>query len=514
MGMSISAVGLARLVLVITWVIGIALLGASPAESADDPRFFPQTRYRIDDDRFWDFFQRRGGVRTFGYPVSGTFQLLGLRVQIFQRQVMQLQPDGGVATMNLLDEGLMPYTKINGSEFPAPDPNLLKDSPNVGERDYHARAVQFVRDHAPDVWQGLPVNFFGTFSSTIRVEDAFAGGRGDQGLLPGFNLEMWGLPTSRPTPDPTNGGFIYQRFQRGIMHYDAACGCTQGLLLGQYLKSIMTLRDLPSDLEAQARASRFYAQFNPGAGGKLNRPKDLPGSDLTNAFIREPVVVVDAGHGGKEIGASYSFADGFKLLEKDLNLKVATRLGPLLTDSGHAVVFTRTADRDVNDPPRDLTGDDKITLADELQARVDVANAAGADLFLSIHFNGVSNPDIRGTQVFYSDGRDLTDRSRALAEIVDASLVKALSEAGYQTIDRKATTDSSILGGGDTHFYLLGPGSKTIKRPSNMPGVIGEALYVTNESDANALRQDRILEAVARGYAEAVKQYFARFPVG
>jgi N-acetylmuramoyl-L-alanine amidase len=119
----------------------------------------------------------------------------------------------------------------------------------------------------------------------------------------------------------------------------------------------------------------------------------------------------------------------------------------------------------------------------------------------------------RGTQVFYSDGRDLTERSKTLAQLADASLVKTLGEAGYQTIDRKATTDSSILGGGESHFYLLGPGSKTIKRPSNMPGIIGEALYVTNSDDGNALRQDRVLEAVARGYADAVKQYFAKFPV-
>jgi N-acetylmuramoyl-L-alanine amidase len=502
-----------RLALLLMFLLAIAVVSSTSAGAADDPRFFPQTHYRIDDDRFWEFFQKRGGARTFGYPVSGTFQLLGLRVQIFQRQVMQLQPDGGVATMNLLDEGLMPYTKINGSEFPAPDPGVLNEAPGVSDSNYHAKALQFVREHAPDVWQGQRVNFLSTFSNTIRFEDAFPGGRGEQDLLPGFNLEMWGLPTSRPTPDPTNGGFIYQRFQRGIMHYDAACGCTQGLLLGQYLRSIMTLRDLPSDLDGQARASRFYAQFNPSAGGKLNRPKDLPGSDLTNAFIREPVVVVDAGHGGKEIGASQTFPDGFTLVEKDVNLKVAMRLGQMLTDSGHAAVFTRTTDRAVNDPPRDLTDDDKVTLADELQARVDIANSAGADVFISVHFNGVSDPSTRGTQVFYSDGRDLSERSKALAQLADASLVKTLGEAGYQTIDRKATTDSSILGGGESHFYLLGPGSKTIKRPSNMPGIIGEALYVTNSDDGNALRQDRVLEAVARGYADAVKQYFAKFPV-
>ena len=498
--------------LFLTLALAASIGWPAAVAAADDPRFFPQTRYRIDDNRFWDFFQRRGGVKTFGYPVSGTFTLLGQQVQIFQRQIMQLQPDGGVATMNLLDEGLMPYTRINGSNFPASDPSVAKDAPSVGDRDYHLKALQFVKDTAPDSWQGQPVNFYGTFLNTVRFEDAFPDGKGDRSLVQGFDLEIWGLPTSKPTYDPTNGGFIYQRFQRGILHYDTSCRCTQGLLLGQYLKSIMTLRDLPPDLDAQARGSRFYGQFNPGVSLKLNRSNDLPGSDLSGAFLREPVVVIDAGHGGKEIGASHSFPDGLQLAEKDLTLKVALRLGQLLSGSSYAAIQTRTIDRAVNEPPRDLTGDDKITLADELQARIDLANAAAADLFVSVHFNGTANPSSRGTQVFYSDGRPFTDRSKVFAELADASLVKALAEAGYSTSDRKASTDSSILGSA-SHFYLLGAASDIVKRPSNMPGIIGEALYLTNDDDANALRQDRVLEALARGYSEAIKQYFARFPV-
>lgn len=500
------------LALLLSISFALAVLPLRPAVAAEDPRYFPQTRYRVDDDRFWDFFNKRGGVRTFGYPISASFTLLGHQVQIFQRQIMQRQPDGSVATMNLLDQGLMPYTAINGSKFPAPDPSLAKAAPKVGERDYHTKVLEFVKDNAPDVWQGQKVNFYTTFLNTVRFEDAFPDGKGERNLLPGLNLEIWGLPTSKPTPDPTNSGFIYQRFQRGIMHYDSFCDCTQGLLLGLYFKAIITLRELPPDLDEQARGSRFYGQFKPAAPGKLGRPKDLPSTDLTNAFVREPIVVVDAGHGGKEIGASHTFPDGVVLAEKDLTLKVAARLGQLLSGSGHAAIQTRAADRGVNEPPRDLTGDDKITLADELQARVDLANDAGADLFMSIHFNGVANPAVRGTQVFYSDGRPFSDRSKFLAELADANVVKALAEAGYQTVDRKATTDSSILGG-TAHFYLLGPGGETIKRPTNMPGIIGEALYLTNSDDAHALRQPHILEALAKGYTEAVKQYFARFPV-
>jgi N-acetylmuramoyl-L-alanine amidase len=498
---------------------------ALPVSAADDPRYFPQTRQRVEDDRFWNFFLRRGGDRTFGYPVTGTFTLLGQSVQIFQRQVMQIQPDGSVGTMNLLDDELMPYTRLNGSTFPAADKKLLENAPGVGEKDYHLRALQFTKDHAPDAFDGQPVNFYQTFMNTVRFDEAFPDGRGDRNLLPGLNLEIWGLPTSEPTYDPNNGGFIYLRFQRGIMHYDAACRCTQGLLLGQYLKSIMTLRDLPSDLDSQARGSDYYGQYKPSAPGAIARPKDLPNTDLTAGFTndpavatepgrggKEPLVAIDPGHGGKEIGTSHKFADGLVLAEKDLTLKVAQKLSQLLQVSGYAAILTRTSDRAVNEPPRDLTEDDKITLADELQARVDLANTANANLLLSVHFNGVSSPDIRGTQTFFSEGRPHTDRNRALAELVQGNLVKALAEAGYSTNDRRATTDSSVLGG-NSHYYLLGPTGDPIKRASTMPAVIGEALYLTNDADANALRQERILDALAQGYTEAVKQFFTRYPI-
>jgi hypothetical protein len=215
---------------------------------AADPRFFSQTGYRVDTDPFWTFFQGRGGIKTFGYPVSRTFKLDGFQVQIFQRIVMQLQPDGSVATLNLLDPGLMPYTQINGSTFPAPDPAIVSQTPPVSDPDYATKIIQFTRDNAPDVVNGNQANFYQTFTSTVSFNDAFPTGDGPESLVPLLNLQIWGAPTSKPAVDPNNHNFIYQRFQRGIMHYDSTCNCTQGLLLADYLKSILTGQNLPPDL--------------------------------------------------------------------------------------------------------------------------------------------------------------------------------------------------------------------------------------------------------------------------
>jgi hypothetical protein len=250
-----------------------------------DPRFFSQTGYRVDTDPFWAFFQARGGVKTFGYPVSRTFKLDGFQVQIFQRIVVQLQPDGSVATLNLLDPGLMPYTQINGSTFPAPDPAIVSQTPPVNDPDYATRIIQFTQANAPDVVDGNQVNFYQTFTSTVSYADAFPNGDGPESLVPLLNLQIWGAPTSKPAVDPKNHDFVYQRYQRGIMHYDKGCNCTQGLLLADYLKSVLTGQNLPPDLEAQARTSKYYRQYAAGQALSIARPGELFGTDLTNAFV-------------------------------------------------------------------------------------------------------------------------------------------------------------------------------------------------------------------------------------
>src|SRR5438445_8064439 len=120
---------------------GLLLLAslASPAasfaqaqdEAQADARLFTQTGYRIDRDSFWDYFSHRGGVTTFGYPVSHDFQFEGCTAQFFQRIVMQQCGTSGVGTMNLLDDGLLPYTHMNGSTFPASDSTLTATAPKV-----------------------------------------------------------------------------------------------------------------------------------------------------------------------------------------------------------------------------------------------------------------------------------------------------------------------------------------------------------------------------------------------
>ena len=207
------------------------------------PLYFPETGFAVEEPQFVEYFNGGAGVTTFGFPISRTVRFQGLPTQFFQRIVIQLGPDGAVRPLNLLDPGLLPYTQINGSTFPAPNERLAALAPSPGQPGYAQEVLEFVRRNAPETFNGQPVRFFSTFNSTVTPDVAFGPGGGDPSLLPLINLEIWGVPTSLPAQDPNNGGFIYQRFQRGIMHYDAACRCTQGLLLADYFKALHDRRE-------------------------------------------------------------------------------------------------------------------------------------------------------------------------------------------------------------------------------------------------------------------------------
>jgi hypothetical protein len=237
-----------------------------------DERYYPDTGFRVDQDAIWSYFQARGGLAVFGLPVSRTFLLFGCQVQIFQRQIAQLCDGRGPALMNMLDPDLFPYDHINGSSLPAPDTVIKAQTPGVSSPEYAGAIVDFVLKNAPDVFEGQSVNFGRTF---------FSAGGPDTPLI---GLEMWGAPISHPWRDPNNANFVYQRFQRGIMHFDATTGRTQGLLLADYVKSILRDREIPADLARAAAGNRLFDQYCPGAAHWVCRPAQLPGTDLTYAF--------------------------------------------------------------------------------------------------------------------------------------------------------------------------------------------------------------------------------------
>jgi N-acetylmuramoyl-L-alanine amidase len=211
-------------------------------------------------------------------------------------------------------------------------------------------------------------------------------------------------------------------------------------------------------------------------------------------------IAVDPGHGGDYDGAVAP--DGTR--EADLNLDIGLRLARMLEGAGVNVVITRRADAQVNVPPEDRTGDGVIDGDDELAARPDLANAARADLFLSIHNNTAVNESVGGPSTFYFDERSFGARSERLAMIVQAEMVAALTEVAGGTTPH----DHGALI--YPYYVLRGFDPPRLQRPTQMPGVLSEGMFLSHPGELALLQQPTVRAAMAVAYFDAVSKYLAR----
>jgi len=274
------------LILALAWALTAPL--EQPPQVANalqgDGRLSPETGFSVAPGAFDDYFRARGGLRTFGPPVSNRFRLLGQDVQLFRYFALRQNPDGSIATLPLLDLGAIPSSRVGGQAVPPSDPRLTGSAPVPGTPEYDSRAQAFIRANAPDTWEGLQVGFYAAFLSTVTFQEAFPNGVGNRDLLPGFAQEIWGLPVSRPTRDSQGSDVVSFRWERGVMRYDRANAQVTVLALAELFKAVLTGENVPADLAAAAEGSRFYRQLDPRAPNGVARPGELPETTLLGAF--------------------------------------------------------------------------------------------------------------------------------------------------------------------------------------------------------------------------------------
>lgn len=235
---------------------------------------------------------------------------------------------------------------------------------------------------------------------------------------------------------------------------------------------------------------------------------ELPEASPTLPVARPWLIAIDPGHGGEYAGAVHYDASGHPdLVEKDVNLRVARLLADMLEKGGYRVVMTRSGDTIVNTSRQDLNGDGELTVEDDLQARVDLINESQADLLLSIHHNASGSTPMRGCMTYYCGDRPFADRNRTLANLLQDSLLARLRSAGYAAIPDLGVRDDSTIGKPHGHLCLTGPTTPVLARASAMPGVVGEALFVSDDHEAALLNDDEILLAIAAAYKDAVDSY-------
>jgi N-acetylmuramoyl-L-alanine amidase len=246
--------------------------------------------------------------------------------------------------------------------------------------------------------------------------------------------------------------------------------------------------------------------FVPMLPGATSVPTVAPPATPIPIYHGAPyTVAIEAGHGGPDwFGAGGYDADGNQLAEKDLALDTALRLDELLRDAGFETLLIR--DGDFTLTPFD-GADYRPSMIAETQARVEVANERRADILVSIHFNGSTYTALRGTETYYNPDRPFGAESYALASFVQAELLGALAGLGHDVNDRGVRNDAEV--GGDpnnAHSYLLGTNDDF--RPSLMPGIIAEALFLSNADDAARAAEEETRQALAEAFRDGVVAYF------
>lgn len=238
----------------------------------------------------------------------------------------------------------------------------------------------------------------------------------------------------------------------------------------------------------------------------------MNGATAGNIAHGVEVVVVDAGHGGKFPGAHYG-----NVYEKDLTLKVALKLGKLIEEGmpGVKVVYTRKTDK--------ALGTD---LATDLQARADIANKAGGDLFVSIHVNAAKSTAARGVEtlimgestkeqrynenaLFENNREDLIDMSdERTAAIVRAYIQNLQFTYGEYSMALARCIQNNYLKAG-RHSRGIKPQLLRVLYATDMPGVLTEIGFMSNPQEMAYMKSEKGQDEIARSIFEGVKAYSA-----
>lgn len=190
-----------------------------------------------------------------------------------------------------------------------------------------------------------------------------------------------------------------------------------------------------------------------------------------------PVIIVDAGHGGEDGGAE---ADG--ALEKDINLAISRRVADILRLSGYTVKEVRTEDISVYSDDAETLREKKVS---DLKNRVALFNESTNQIAVSIHQNKFDSAKYHGTQVFYSLKHP---DSMNLAKAIQTSVVMLLQNDN--TRELKSAGDD---------IYIL--------RNTEVPAVIVECGFLSNPEERAKLTEDEYQQEIAYAIAMGTMDY-------
>jgi N-acetylmuramoyl-L-alanine amidase len=225
------------------------------------------------------------------------------------------------------------------------------------------------------------------------------------------------------------------------------------------------------------------------------------------------VIVLDPGHGGWDTGAVHHEPNGrIDLMEKTVTLEIALSAARVLRKQGYMVLLTRTTDRAVNEPPRDLNHDGVIDSVDELEARVLFANRNHASVYVAIHINGSVDPSAHGMLIYYCPAHRFWRLNLRFARLLDQSIYSDIAATGYRPPNYGVATDVSDRVPqryADYPWFLqIGPADAKHGLVENKAvSALGETLFMTNNREESLLKKPAMIDAIAHGYAGGIEAF-------
>ena len=214
-------------------------------------------------------------------------------------------------------------------------------------------------------------------------------------------------------------------------------------------------------------------------------------------------IVIDPGHGGKDPGAM-----AFNIKEKDIVLRIAKKLGPVLEkELGCEVIFTRETDVFV-----------------PLEERTAIANTENADLFVSLHVNAHPSAKVHGLETYYlnlttnaeamrvaamenaTSTHQMSDLQEILSDIMKNSKIEESSRLAQQVHNSilneaadKGYSNIRNLGVKQAPFYVL--------IGAQMPAILLEVAFITNKDDVKNLNDPTFIRLLTQEIADGIRSY-------
>lgn len=199
---------------------------------------------------------------------------------------------------------------------------------------------------------------------------------------------------------------------------------------------------------------------------------------VSNTSQESPLIIIDAGHGGKDGGAVA--ADGTQ--EQYLNLSIALKIDEYLRSQGYRTLLTRADDSSIHDPDAETIREQKVS---DIHNRLNIVENNPGCILVSVHQNYFTESKYNGTQIFYSPN---DSSSEYLAESIRQSVVSSIQPDNTRQIKK---CDDSI--------YLMYHTTQT--------AVLVECGFLSNVEETERLKTEAYQSTLAKSVSDGIIEY-------